>query len=174
LAGLGTISPEERFERALPNEGNGRISCVDRICLARLCLLRQAFNLRKQLGIGISDLSERKELAWEFVKFCTLTESTMEWWIEFSKGDTVSYIPTLEKHANDENATYGGQKLYAFWLEQAEGIDYSKVTMYDTEINNAWGNAITAVKNGEKSKEDAVAEFYDVVAATYPELEIER
>ncbi len=124
--------------------------------------------------IGISDLSERKELAWEFVKFCTLTESTMEWWIEFSKGDTVSYIPTLEKHADDANETYGGQKMYAFWLEQAKGIDYSKVTMYDTEINNAWGNAITAVKNGEKSKEDAVAEFYDVVAATYPELEIER
>ena len=124
--------------------------------------------------IGISDLSERKELAWEFVKFCTLTESTMEWWLEFSEGDTVSYIPTLEKHADDANEVYGGQHLYAFWLEQAEGIDYSKVTKYDKAIGDAWGNAITAVKQGEKSKEDAVAEFYDVVAATYPELEIER
>lgn len=124
--------------------------------------------------IGISSQSERKELAWEYVKFCTLTESTLEWWIEASQGDTVSYIPVLEAHADDENAVYGNQKLYAFWLEQAEGIDYSKVTKYDTAIGDAWGAAITTVKTGEKSKDDAIAEFYDVVAATYPELEITK
>lgn len=124
--------------------------------------------------IGISDLSERKELAWEFVKFCTLTESTMEWWIEFSEGDTVSYIPTLEKHKDDTNPVYGNQPLYKLFLDLAEGIDYSKVTKYDKAIGDAWGAAIDAYKTGEKSKDDAVAEFYDVVAATYPELEIER
>lgn len=122
--------------------------------------------------IGISSQSERKELAWEYVKFCTLTESTAEWWIEASQGDTVSLIPVLEKHKDDENEIYGNQKLYSFWLEQAEGIDYSKVTKYDKAIDDAWGAAITEVKNGTKSKEDAVAEFYDVVAATYPEIEI--
>ena len=124
--------------------------------------------------IGISSNSARKDLAWEFVKFCTLNESTMDWWIEASQGDTVSYIPTLEKHADDENEIYGGQKLYAFWLEQAKGIDYSKVTKYDKAIGDAWGAAITSVKTGEKSKEDAVNEFYDVVASTYPEIKIER
>ncbi len=124
--------------------------------------------------IGISAQSERKELAWEYVKFCTLTESTAEWWIEASQGDTVSLIPVLEAHKDDENPVYGNQKLYAFWLEQAEGIDYSKVTKYDKAIGDAWGAAITAIKTGEKSKEDAVNEFYDVVAATYPELVIER
>lgn len=124
--------------------------------------------------IGISAQSERKELAWEYVKFCTLTESTAEWWIEASQGDTVSLIPVLEAHKDDENAIYGNQKLYSFWLEQAEGIDYSKVTKYDTAIGDAWGAAITSVKTGEKSKDDAVNEFYDVVAATYPELVIER
>ncbi len=124
--------------------------------------------------IGVSSLSERKDLAWEYLKFCTLNEETMEWWIVESEGDTVSYIPTLEKHADDENAVYGGQKLYAFWLEQAKGIDYSKVTQYDKAIGDAWGAAITAVKTGEKTKEEAVNEFYDVVASTYPEIEIER
>ena len=124
--------------------------------------------------IGISEQSERKELAWEYIKFCTLTESTAEWWIEASQGDTVSLIPVLEKHKDDQNAIYGNQKLYSFWLEQAEGIDYSKVTKYDTAINDAWGAATTAIKTGEKTKDDAIAEFYDVVAATYPELVIER
>lgn len=124
--------------------------------------------------IGISAQSERKELAWEYVKFCTLTESTAEWWIEASQGDCVSLISVLQAHADDENAIYGNEKLYAFWLEQAEGIDYSKVTKYDKAIGDAWGEAISAVKTGEKSKDDAVNEFYDKVAATYPELTIER
>lgn len=124
--------------------------------------------------IGISSQSERKELAWEFVKFCTLNEETADWWIETSEGDTVSLVSALEKHADDENAVYGGQKLYAFWLEQAEGLDYSKVTMYDKAIGDAWGSAISAVKTGEKTKEQAISDFYDEVAATYPNLTIER
>ena len=110
----------------------------------------------------------------EYIKFCTLTESTAEWWIEASQGDTVSLIPVLEAHAEDENPIYGGQKLYSFWLEQAKGIDYSKVTRYDKAIGDAWGSAITAVKTGEKTKEDAVNEFYDVVESTYPEITINR
>ncbi len=124
--------------------------------------------------IGISSQSERKELAWEFLKFCTLDEDTADWWIEASEGDTVSLVSALEKHADDENEVYGGQKLYAFWLEQAEGIDYSKVTKYDTAINEAWGNAISSIKTGEMTKEEAIAEFYDQVAATYPEIEIDK
>lgn len=124
--------------------------------------------------IGISSLSERKDTAWDFLKFCTLNEETADWWIEVSQGDTVSLKSTLEKHADDANEIYGGEKLYAFWLKQAEGIDYSKVTGYDKAIGDAWGNAISAIKTGEKSKEDAIAGFYDEVAATYPEIEIDR
>lgn len=124
--------------------------------------------------IGISASSERKDLAWDYLKFSTLTEDTMEWWLETSEGDTVSFIPTLEKHADDANEVYGGQNLYQFWMEQAKGIDYSKVTKYDKAIGDAWGEAISSIKTGQMSKEDAIANFYDVVASTYPELEINR
>ncbi|MBO5303326.1 MAG: extracellular solute-binding protein [Lachnospiraceae bacterium] len=124
--------------------------------------------------IGISSKSERKELAWDFLKFATLNEDTANWWIEKSDGDTVSLISAIEAHKDDENAVYGGQKLYAFWLEQAEGIDYSKVTRYDKAINDAWGNAISAVKTGEKTKEEAISEFYDVIESTYPDITVER
>ncbi len=124
--------------------------------------------------IGISAASERKELAWEYLKFCTLAEETMEWWIIKSEGDTVSYIPTLEKHAEDKNEVYGGQQLYKFWLEQAKGIDYSKVTRYDKAIGDAWGAAISSIKAGDKTKEEAIAEFYDIVESTYPEIKVNR
>jgi len=124
--------------------------------------------------IGISSNSERKELAWEFVKFCTLNQETLEWWIEFSEGDVVSYIPVLEEYADYENPMYGNQKTYAFWLKQAESIDYSKVTRYDKAIGDAWGAAISAIKTGQMSREDAINQFYDTVQSTYPELIIER
>ena len=124
--------------------------------------------------IGVSTNSERKEQAWDFVKFCTLTEDTANWWIEFSEGDAVSLISVLEAHADDENAVYGGEKMYALWLKLAEGIDYSKVTKYDKVIGDAWGAAISSIKTGEKNKEDAVNDFYDTVQSTYPEIQINR
>lgn len=124
--------------------------------------------------IGVSSQSKRQQTAWEFVKFCTLNEDTADWWIDYSQGDTVSLKSSLEKHKDDTNEIYGGEKLYAFWLQQAEGIDYSKVTRYDKAIGDAWGEAISAVKTGQKTKDEAVNEFYDKVAATYPDIEIDR
>lgn len=124
--------------------------------------------------LGISSQSEKKELAWEFVKFCTLNEDTADWWIEVSQGDTVSLKSALDKHAEDGNEVYGGQQLYKFWLEQAEHIDRSKVTRYDQAIGDAWGKAISSIKTGEKSREDAIDEFYDTIESTYPELTVER
>lgn len=124
--------------------------------------------------IGISSQSERKELAWDFLKFCTLNEDTANWWIEASEGDTVSLIPVLNAHAEDANEIYGGEKLYKFWLDQAQGIDYSKVTRYDKIIGDAWGAAISAIKTGESTKEDAISLFYDTVESTYPEITVNR
>lgn len=124
--------------------------------------------------IGISSQSEKKDLAWEYLKFCTLNEDTANWWIDFSEGDTVSLISVLEQHKDDENAVYGGQKLYDFWMKQAEGIDYSKVTRYDKAIGDAWGEAISKIKTGELSKEEAIAGFYDTVEATYPDITVNR
>lgn len=124
--------------------------------------------------IGISANSEKQEEAWEFVKFCTLNEDTANWWIEASQGDTVSLVPVLEAHKDDANEIYGGQHLYSFWLEQAEGIDYSKVTRYDKQIGDYWGEAISAIKTGEASKEDAINEFYDKVESTFPDITVNR
>ncbi len=124
--------------------------------------------------VGISALSENKDLAWDFIEYVTLTEETSEWWIEESEGDVVSLISVLEAHSEDENETYGGQQLYSFWLKQAEDIDYSVVTKYDTVIGNAWGVAISSIKTGEMEYDDAIDYFYDTIKSTYPEIEIVR
>ena len=125
-------------------------------------------------ALAIPTSAPNKDVAWDFVKFCTLNEETADWWIETSQGDTVSLISALDKHQNDENSIYGGEKLYSFWLEQAKGIDYSKVTKYDKVIGDAWGAAIGAIKTGQATREDALNTFYDTVASTYPEIKIER
>lgn len=124
--------------------------------------------------LGISSQSKRQDLAWDFIKFVTLNEETADWWIEVSEGDTVSLKSVLEKHKDDTNPVYGDQKMYAMWLELAEGIDYSKVTQYDKAIGDAWGQAISSIKTGEMSKEEAIDTFYDTVQSTYPDLVIER
>lgn len=124
--------------------------------------------------MGISAASERKDTAWEFVKFCTLNEETANWWLEFSQGDTVSLKSVLEAHKDDANEIYGGQHLYAFWQEQAKSIDLSKVTRYDTAIGDAWNTAIASIKTEQMSKDDAIALFYDTIESTYPEITVER
>lgn len=124
--------------------------------------------------LGINALSERKDTAWDFIQFVTTNEDTLDWWIETSQGDVVSWLPTIEKHKDDTNEIYGGEKLYEFFLEQAEGIDYSKVTKYDKVISDAWNAATNSIKTGEMEKEDALNNFYDTVQSTYPEIEIER
>ena len=124
--------------------------------------------------LGINALSKKKELAWDFLKFVTMDEETLDWWVKVSEGDVVSWVPTIEKYKNEKNEVYGGQKLYEFFLEQAQGIDYSKVTKYDKVINDAWGTAIESIKTNQMSKEEAMNNFYDVVQSTYPELEITR
>ncbi|ROR30422.1 multiple sugar transport system substrate-binding protein [Mobilisporobacter senegalensis] len=124
--------------------------------------------------VGISSHSERKELAWEFVKFTTLDEETAKWWTDVSKGDIVSMKSVLESVKDVENETYGKQKTYAYFLNEAQNIDYSLITRYDTQIGNYWGAAIEAVQKGDKTKEQAIDEFYTNVQSIYPELEITK
>lgn len=122
--------------------------------------------------IGISSYSKSKEAAWDFVKFCTLNEDVAQWWIDQSEGDVVSLVSVLEANKDFENEAFGGQKTYEFWLEQAQNVDYSLVTGYDTQISDYFGQAIESVQREEKTKEEALKEFYKNVKTIYPELEV--
>ena len=110
--------------------------------------------------LGINPNSEDKDLAWDFITYCTTNEDTLDWWIETSEGDVVSWIPSIEKHKDDENEYYGGEKLYELFLGLAEHIDYANVTPMDTECNDLWNAAIS--------------NFYDQIESTYPDITVER
>lgn len=122
--------------------------------------------------IGINTFSKNKEAAWDFVKFCTLDKEVSQWWIEKSEGDVVSLQSVLEANKDYENPAFANQKTYEFWSEQADKVDYSLVTKYDDEIGNFFGQAIGAVQNGEKTKEEALKEFYKNVKTVYPEVNV--
>lgn len=122
--------------------------------------------------VGINAYSKSKEAAWDFVKYVTLNEEVSQWWTEKSNGDVVSMISTLEANKDKENEALGGQKTYGFWLEQASKVDFSLITKYDDQIGNYFGQAIQAVQKGEKSKDQALKEFYNNIKTIYPEIEI--
>ena len=121
---------------------------------------------------GISENSEKKDAAWEFIKWMTLDEDTLEWWYQEggdqgTGGDAVSIVALLEKHSGDTNEAYGGQTLYKEWMEVAKDIDFSVETKYDSDLNNKWGEAISNYKTGQMTKDEAVNYFYDQVESTY-------
>ena len=122
--------------------------------------------------IGVSEFSKNKDAAWDFVQFCTLNEETSQWWLEKSNGDVVSMKSVLEANKDMENAAFGGQKTYEFFLKEAVNIDYSLVTGYDDQIGVAFGAAIEAVQKGEKTKEQAIKDFYTEVHTIFPEIEV--
>ena len=120
--------------------------------------------------IGVNEFSENKEAAMDFVEFCTLNEETAQWWIEQSDGDIVSMKSVLEANKDYENPSFGNQKTYEFFTKEAEAVDYSLITRYDTAIGDAFGQAIEAVQKQEKTKEQALSDFYMEINAIYPEI----
>lgn len=124
--------------------------------------------------IGVSEYSEHKDTATDFVRFCTLNDDTAQWWLETSNGDVVSNKAVLEANKDYENESFGNQKTYEFYTKEAQNIDYSIVTKYDDTIGNFWGASIEAIQKGEMTKEEAIEDFYMQVETTFPEITVNR
>ena len=128
---------------------------------------------------GISENSEKKEAAYEFLAWM-MSDETMEdfyngWDYNNSdsdqyqvvQGNLCSNLSVIEAHKDDANEAYGGQKLMATYLDLAQHIDFSKRTKYDSDLNTKWGEAIASYKTGDSTKEDAIERFYDLVESEY-------
>lgn len=124
--------------------------------------------------IGISQYSEKKQAAWDFVKYCTLNDDTAQWWLDNSDGDVVSNKNVLEANKDYTNASFGDQKTYEFYMGEAQNIDYSVKTKYDDQVGGFWGASIEAVQKGEMTKEEAIDDFYMQVETTFPEITVNR
>lgn len=122
--------------------------------------------------LGIYSGSDKKDLAWEFVKMMTHEEEFLTDWAK-ETGDVLSYLPVTEKIKGDFSEPFlDGQNNYKFFLEQAEKIDTGIVTKYDQQIDTILGTQVQDYVDGKKSKEEAINEFYNQVKNAYPEIKI--
>ena len=122
--------------------------------------------------IGVNEFSDNQEEAKKFVEFCTLNEDVAQWWLEESDGDNVAIKSVLEANKDYENPSFGNQKTYEFFAQEASAVDYSLITRYDTAIGDTFGQAIESIQKGEKDKETALKDFYLEVQSVYPEIEV--
>ena len=122
--------------------------------------------------LTVNEFSKHKDAAMQFIEYCTLNDDTARWWLTASKGDVVSNKAVLEENKDFKNESFGNQNTYGFFLEEMDNIDYGLITAYDDACKDAFGAAIISVQKGEKTKEEALKEFYTVVITQYPELKI--
>lgn len=122
--------------------------------------------------LTVNEFSQNKEAAQQFIEYCTLNDDTAQWWLDASNGDVVNNKAVLEANKDFQNKSFGNQNTYGFYAQEMEKIDYSLITAYDDACKDAFGQAVMSVQKGEKTKEAALKEFYEVVLSTYPELSV--
>ena len=70
----------------------------------------------------------------------------------------------LEANKDFENASFGGQKTYQFFMNEAQNVDYSIVSGYDDEIKKAFGAAIESVEEYLQAFESWAERFSQLLA----------
>ncbi|SHF93186.1 ABC-type glycerol-3-phosphate transport system, substrate-binding protein [Caldanaerobius fijiensis DSM 17918] len=124
---------------------------------------------------GIYSKSQKKDLAWQFVKFVTSNEDYLRQYVK-DKGDFISYVPIIKEFANSDSFKepfLGGQNYYKVLSKEAQYIDASVITKYDANINTFFGNAVGLYVDGKKSKGDAINQFKKDVKNAYPDIKVD-
>ncbi|OZM58064.1 sugar ABC transporter substrate-binding protein [Lottiidibacillus patelloidae] len=120
--------------------------------------------------VGIYSGSEKKDLAWEFVKMMTHDEEFLTDWA-LKTGDVLSYLPVTNKIKDDFSDEFlSGQNNYTFFLEEAKKIEPGIVTKYDQQLDTLFGGKILEYVEGKLTKEEALEEFYKAVKNAYPDI----
>lgn len=106
------------------------------------------------------------ELAKEFIKYVATDDSFLERWAK-DTGDMVSNNNVINKIKDTYQEPFlGGQNHYAAFAAMANNVDGKLTQGTDQAIEGIFGEATAAYINGEKSKEDALADFADQVSQT--------
>lgn len=102
----------------------------------------------------------------EMIKYLNSDDTYLE---EYAKksGDVVGNINVQNKLKDSFSEPYlGGQNHYAEFCELAKGVDGSLVQGSDQQIESLFQEAVNAYKNGEKSKDQVLADFKAQVSST--------
>ncbi|MBF9014581.1 MULTISPECIES: ABC transporter substrate-binding protein [unclassified Oceanispirochaeta] len=123
--------------------------------------------------IGINALSEKKDLAWEIVKYLGSDEGFLEKWAK-KTGDFVSNTKVIEKITPTFSEPFlGGQNHYEYFAAEANKIDVSHRGPWDFQIENAWGDQVSLYASGNKSFDDAVEDFKKAVSEILPDVDVQ-
>ena len=123
--------------------------------------------------IGINAMSQKKDLAWQIVKYLGSDEDFLEQWAK-KTGDFVANTKVIDKIKGDFAEPFlGGQNHYAYFAKEAEKVDVSYRGPWDFQIQNAWGDQVALYASGNKSFDDAVADFKKAVKEILPDVDVE-
>jgi len=121
---------------------------------------------------GISRFSEKKDLAWAFVKHIGSDPEFMKFWAE-KTGDFVGNLKVVEEIKGDFSDPFlGGQNHYEYFYNEAKKIDVSRIGPWDFQIENAWGDQVELYANGEKTMDEAIDGFIVAIADILPDVNV--
>lgn len=117
----------------------------------------------------------KKQAVADFIEWVTLDTSDtglQYFWAngtmnegEVGTKDTVASSVVMEK-SNGEVALLGGQNMFDYFVPANEGATGKNLTQYDESINSAWRDQVNEYANGNKSREQALADFKQEVKDT--------
>jgi len=117
---------------------------------------------------------EKKQLAWEFIKFICTDTAFQESWAK-SSGDFISNTEVIEKLAND--ATFESktvkQNPYVIFKDAIPKINGKILNQYDDSIEIAFRDAMETYFSGKKSKDDAMKDFKAKVKSNIKDIIVE-
>jgi ABC-type glycerol-3-phosphate transport system substrate-binding protein len=109
--------------------------------------------------IGAYKGTKNAAAAKEFIRYVTADDAFLEAWAK-DTGDMVSSVNVINKIKDSYSESYlDGQNQYAEFAEMAKGVNGSLSQKNDELIEGFWEESVTAFLNGEKTKEEALADF---------------
>lgn len=110
--------------------------------------------------------TKNPKAAKEMIKYLATDDTYLEAYAKKS-GDTVGNLNVQNKVKDDFSEAYlGGQNHYAQFCEMAKNVDGSLVQGSDQQIEALFTEAVTAYAYGEKTKDQALADFKAQVSST--------
>ncbi len=124
---------------------------------------------------GVYSKSQKKDLAWEFVKWFTTDKEHLKTWNR-SCGDIPSSISVLNDGAKSNNIDIvTGQNLLKFYSsdDDVDKINGSLMNEYDDTVERAYVEAVRAYLAGKlESKEDVIKEIKNSVKLNLKDIQV--
>ena len=117
--------------------------------------------------IGACAKTKNSNAAKEFIRYIATDDTFLEQWAK-DTGDVVSNAKAVDRVKGTFSEPFlGGQNHYAEFAEMAKNVNGKLSQRTDQAIEGIFGEEVDAYVNGEKSKEQALADFKDQVAAQF-------